>query len=42
MPAGDIKRAIAGVWVGGILHPAMCFALADGACFLQYRDGPAA
>jgi hypothetical protein len=39
--AGDIESALAGVWIGAVLHPAVLLTLVDGACFLQHRDCPA-
>jgi hypothetical protein len=42
IPSGCRESALAGVRVGPVLHPAVLFALADGAGFLQRGDRLAA
>jgi hypothetical protein len=37
----NFEGALAGVWIGAVLHPAVLLALTDGAGFLQHRDCPA-
>ncbi|MGY3405051.1 hypothetical protein ACVWZV_001164 [Bradyrhizobium sp. GM5.1] len=39
---GGIERALAGVWIGAVLRPAVLFAFVDGAGLLQQVDSPAA
>ena len=42
IPAGCVKRALAGMRIGAVLHPAVLIALSDGAGLLQQSDRPSA